>query len=489
LDAVEMSHEMITDWNATQLSAAIHARSVSCKEVMQAYLARIGKLQDTYRPFVNLAPEERLLAQADQADKELAAGTSRGWLHGVPQAIKDISPLKGFPSTMGSRLLANNMPSEDSLMAARIRAAGAIFIGKTNTPEFGLGSHTFNDLFGATHNAWDKTKTAGGSSGGAAVALALHLLPVADGSDSMGSLRNPAGWNNVIGMRPSVGRVPFWPASDVWMPSSGTEGPMGRSLEDVARLMAIQSGPDRRVPTSRHDVFDLQQALKPWSGEAPRVAWFGDLNGYLATDPGLLAVCDAAVTQWQSCGARVEACELGFSKEQLWEAWLVWRRSVVGPRVAPMLAMAPNARELIKPEALWEYDQSLQVSMQTLNHASAVRSSFYQHYLSLMERFDVLVLPSAQVWPFDVTKRWPEQVAGRSMDTYHRWMEVTIYATMLGAPAICMPAGFDAASGLPIGVQLIGRPGADAQVLQVAAHFEAAMRAKYGSKYLSSPNV
>ena len=240
----------ITDWDASELSEQIHARKVSCTEVMQAYLARWTALNPRYKAIVNLAQADTLLAQAHACDAELARGHSRGWLHGIPQAIKDTGSALGFPCTLGSRLLAGNMPASDSIMAARMKAAGCIVVGKTNMPELGLGSHTFNELFGATPNAWDSAVSAGGSSGGAAVALAQRLLPVADGSDFMGSLRNPAGWNHVFGLRPSQGRVPYGPGADVWVDQLGTEGPMARSVRDLARLLSTQSGHDPRQPLS-----------------------------------------------------------------------------------------------------------------------------------------------------------------------------------------------------------------------------------------------
>jgi amidase len=273
----------ITDLDASALSQRIHARAVSCTEVMQAYLHRIAQLNPTCNAIVNLAPAEPLMAQARQCDDELSRGHSRGWLHGIPLALKDTGSVLGFPCTMGSRVLAGNMPSRDSIMAERMKAAGCLVIGKTNAPELGLGSHTFNTLFGATPNAWDVEVSAGGSSGGAAVSLAQRMLPLADGSDFMGSLRNPAGWNHVWGMRPSQGRVPFGPGADVWVDQLVTEGPMARTVRDLARLLATQSGHDPRQPLSI--MGDLDIAGLQYTPEALRglrVGWLGDLQGYLA---------------------------------------------------------------------------------------------------------------------------------------------------------------------------------------------------------------
>ena len=470
----------LTDLDARALSAEIHARRISCREVMTAYLARIHRLNPALNAIVNLAPDDGLLAQADGADAELARGASRGWMHGLPQAIKDTGHTLGFPSTAGSPLLRDVLPTQDSLIAARIKASGAIVIGKTNVPELGLGSHTFNTLFGATPNAWDSAVSAGGSSGGAAVALAHRLLPVADGSDLMGSLRNPAAWAHVFGLRPSQGRVPLWPAADVWIAQLGTEGPMARSVRDLAALLATQAGHDPRVPLSiRKDLGDSLAGLAGSAGTQAlrglRIGWLGDLGGHLAIEAGLMPVLESALQRCAAEGAVVEPIALGFDADRLWQAWLVWRRALVAPRVAALLKQGrPGmAHEQIKPEALWEYDQAQDLSFTDFMQASEVRTAFHSHLLGLFERFDVLALPATQVWPFPVAQRWPQQIAGRTMDTYHRWMECTLYATFAGLPAISLPAGFHANGRWPAGLQLIGRPQGDAALLRVAAGYEA----------------
>lgn len=465
----------ITDLDACGLSRAIHARELSCREVMSAYLARIHRLNPAYNALVNLAPDERLLAEAETCDAELARGHSRGWLHGLPQAIKDTGHALGFPTTYGSPLLKDAVATQDSVMTARMKAAGCIVIAKTNMPELGLGSHSFNDLFGTTPNAWDRSVSAGGSSGGAAVALAQRLLPVADGSDFMGSLRNPAAWANVFGLRPSQGRVPFWPAADTWVAQLATEGPMARTVADLARLLSTQAGHDPRVPLSIAEgpqVFELPAGDAAQAGlRGLRVGWLGDLQGHLAMAPGLLPVCEQALARLADAGAAVEPLALGFSTEALWQAWLVWRRALVGPRVAALLAL-PDSAAQIKTEALWEHRQAMGLGFMDFMAASELRTAFYQHLLGLFERFDVLALPATQVWPFPVEQRWPREIAGRTMDTYHRWMEVTIYATFAGLPAISVPAGFHANGRWPAGLQLIGKPQGDAALLRLAAGYE-----------------
>ena len=471
----------ITDLDALELSSAIHAGIVSCREVMAAYLERIDRLNPRLNAIVSRAPHEDLLRQADERDAELARGRSRsgsrGWMHGLPQAIKDIAHAAGFPTTQGNRLLKDAVAAQDSLYVARMKAAGAIVIGKTNVPELGFGSHTYNALFGSTGNAWDGGVSAGGSSGGAAVALAHRLLPVADGSDVMGSLRNPAGWNHVFGLRPSQGRVPSWPAADVWLSQLGTSGPLGRSVRDLAALLASQAGYDARVPMSLADPAGTSFMPPPDAGQnglkGVRIGWLGDLAGHLPFEPGILPLCEASLARCTRAGAAVEPCALGYSPDAVWDAWLTWRASDSAPKVAVLLQQ-PGAREFIKPEALWEHDRAQGLSLKDMTNAAAVRTGFLNALLAHFERFDVLALPSAQVWPFDVSLAWPKAIGGRSMDTYHRWMEVTLYATFAGLPAISVPAGFDATGRWPMGLQLIGRPRGDAALLAVAAGYESA---------------
>lgn len=460
----------ITDLDADALSRAIHAKEVSCHEVMRATLDRIAAVNPAVNAIVTLQDEGDLLRQADARDAALARGESLGWMHGMPQAIKDAAETKGIASTLGSPLLAHRVPDHDALMVERMKAAGCIVVGKTNTPEFGLGSHTFNEVFGVTRNAFDRSRSAGGSSGGAAVALATQMLPVADGSDFMGSLRNPAGWNDVYGFRPSQGRVPRWPAADVWVALLSTEGPMGRTAKDVAALLDVQAGWDARVPLSIATKESFAARIDDFDPRGVRIGWLGDLDGYLPMESGIVELCGRALARIEEVGGAVEPTALGFDPERLWQTWLAWRRWSVAARIAPHLAN-PENRARIKPEALWEYDQGQGLTgMQTV-HACAERTAFHSHMVKLFERYDALALPTAQVWPFPAEWRWPQSIMGRPMDTYHRWMEVVIYATLAGLPCIAMPAGFGA-NGLPMGVQLIGRPHGDLPVLQLARAFE-----------------
>ncbi|MDO8364904.1 MAG: amidase [Actinomycetota bacterium] len=466
----------ITDWPAASLSEAIHARDVSCREVMAAYLDRIDEQNPAVNAIVSLRDRDELMAEAATCDDELAHDLSRGWMHGMPQAIKDLNETRGIPTTKGSPLLQHWVPEHDCLMVSRMKAAGCIVVGKTNVPEFGLGSHTFNSVFGTTRNPFDLSRTAGGSSGGAAVALATRMLPVADGSDFMGSLRNPAAWNNIFGFRPSRGRVPAWPLRDGFLAQMGVDGPMGRTVLDMAMLLGTQAGYDRRDPLSlsgRLDEFDTvagaRNALAGGLG-GTRVGWLGDLDGYLATEPGVLDLCVDALRVFATMGSHVEPVLFGMPPAQVWEAWLVWRHYLVAAALAPLAANAAK-RELVKPEALWELDLGMALNPSQLMNAAIDRTSFHTAVTDLFTRFDVLVLPTAQVWPFEASERWPQHIGDREMDTYHRWMEVTTYATFAGLPAVNVPVGFDD-RGLPMGMQLIGPPRGDAELLRIAAAYE-----------------
>ena len=464
----------IVDLPGYRLSQAIHAREVSCREVMRETLARIEAINPVHNAIVSLRDGDQLLLEANECDARLqraSPGTEQvGWLHGIPLAIKDTVQTAGIRTTLGSPLLRDFVPERDGLMVQRLKRAGCIVIGKTNTPEFGLGSHTFNEVFGVTRNAYDPSKSAGGSSGGAAVALATRMLAVADGSDFMGSLRNPAGWNNVFGMRPSQGRVPPWPAFDIWVSQLSTEGPMGRTVRDVASLLDIQAGYDPHAPLSLSDEAGFASRLDSFAVKGVRIGWMRDLGGYLPFEAGVLETCERALGRLRSSGCDVEWVQPNFAAETVWESWLVWRRLLVAGRIRTYV-VDRNARAEIKPEALWEYDQAASLTGTDVMRASVQRTQFYQQLLALFERFDYLALPSAQVWPFDASLRWPTQIAGRTMDTYHRWMEVVIYATFAGLPCISVPAGFSE-SGMPMGLQLMGRPRADLAVLQLAQAYE-----------------
>lgn len=455
--------------DALALSRAIHQRDYSCVEVMQAYLAHIGQVNPRVNALVSLQPSAALLEQAARCDAELASGQSRGWLHGMPQAIKDLSATRGIPTTMGSSLYRQHLPTHDGIMVERMRRAGAIFIGKSNTPEFGAGSQTYNAVFGATGNAYAPERCAGGSSGGAAVALALRMLPVADGSDMMGSLRNPAAFNNVFGFRPSWGSVPLGPGPELFLQQLATEGPMGRNVPDMLALLRTQAGADPRAPLAAGRLDAAEAGLeRDFSGS--RLAWLGDWDGYLPMEQGVLAQCEQALPDFTALGCRVESASVDFEPALLWQSWQVHRHWLMAGSLYADY-QDESRRSQLKPELLWEIEGGLQLSALDVYHASRLRSDWYRAVLRLFEDFDFLLLPSAQVYPFALEQHWPRMIAGRAMSSYHRWMEVVIGPTMAGLPAVSVPVGFGA-QGLPMGMQIIGRPHADMAVLQLAHAYD-----------------
>ena len=455
---------------ATELAERIRRRDLSCRDVMAAFLDRIEIVNPAVNAIVSLRPRAEILAEAADADARLAAGAKPGALFGLPVAIKDLACTRGLRTTWGSRIFADFIPDEDDFFVARMRAAGAIIIGKTNVPEFGFGSQTYNEVFGATRNAFDQRLTSGGSSGGAAVATALHMLPLADGSDMGGSLRNPAAWNNIYGFRPSQGLVSGGPGGELFMSQMGVEGPMARNVADLALLLSVQAGYHPGAPLSLGGVdVDFPRQLKTPIRDG-RIAWLGDLGGHLATEDGVLALCESALRSFESVGFSVEAHVPQVDFERIWQAFVTLRHATSGCGLKVHYD-DPGRRPLLKPEAVWEVEGALDLRAPAIHAASVVRSEWYEAVLHLFETYDFLALPTAQVFPFSVDIHWPSEIAGRAMDSYHRWMEVTALATMAGCPAASLPAGFDS-SGRPMGFQLIGPPRRDADVLRAAAAYE-----------------
>jgi amidase len=453
----------LTRRSAADLLSDLARGALGAEELMQATLDRIGTVNGTVNAVVGLRDPDALLEEARALDN----GPKRGALHGLPIAVKDLADVAGIVSTHGSPAFAGVVPVEDSLIAARMRAAGAILIGKTNVPEFGLGSHTFNPVYGATGNAYDPSRSAGGSSGGAAVALATGMTALADGSDMMGSLRNPAAWNNVYGFRPSWGRVPSDPVGDIFLHQLSTLGPMARSPEDIALLLDVISGPDPRQP---HGVAcDPVAPLSPCDPAGLRIGWLGDWGGALPMEPGILDISEAALAVFETLGCTVEPVAPPFSADAMWQSWLDLRAWQVSAGLAPLLAeKAP-----LKESAVWEVERGLALSGQQIQQASLIRSDWFRAATQLFSTYDALVLPSAQIWPFDVTLAYPTEIDGTAMDTYHRWMQVVIPVSLIGLPALAVPAGFGPA-GLPMGVQLFGPRGSDAALLQLGAAYHAA---------------
>jgi len=459
----------IVTMDAVALAGAIRSRQVSCVEVMSAYLDHIEKLNPVVNAIVALRDRAGLLGEARERNAQLARGEAVGPLHGFPQAVKDLTPVKGIPMTQGSPILKDFMPPADSVLAERLRKAGAIMIGKTNTPEFGLGSHTYNSVYGATRNPYDLTRSAGGSSGGAAVALALRMLPVADGTDYGGSLRNPAGWNNVFGFRTSFGRLPA-DGRDAWLPSMGVGGPMARNVADLALLLSVQVGYDARAPLSLEGDGAVFRGRLETDLRGKRIAWVGDYQGYVPYEPGVLDVCKAALKVFESIGCFVEEAQPDYSIDAVWRAFVrAWQTG------GTLLAFYndPVKRALMKPEAIYEVESGFKLSAYDITAASTVRSEWYHAVRRFFERYDYFIVPTAQLFPFDIDMHWPQEIAGTKMETYHEWMKGVLPVTMAGSPALAVPAVFGY-RGLPIGIQIVGPNHADLACLQLAYAYDTA---------------
>lgn len=445
----------LTDLSATALSALIAARKLAPSEVMAAHLARLNAVNGAVNAIVSPCDPDALMAEARALDD----AEPKGWLHGIPFAVKDLVEVAGIRSTHGSPLFADHVPENDDLLAARMRAAGAVFVGKTNVPEWGQGSHSFNPVFGVTRNPYDLTKSAGGSSGGAAAALAARMVWVADGSDMMGSLRNPAAFCNVYGFRPSWGLVPSDTGGEAFLSTLSTDGPMGRTVEDVARLLAVQVGVNPGVPFGRGGFAGLE----PASLRGLRIGWLGDWGRAHAMEPGILSICEAALAQMAGMGATVVALPPPFPADDLWRSWTTLRAMLNAGGKGALLAAS---RDQLKPETVWEIEQGQSLTAQAVYEASLIRSAWYARLADLFESVDVLAMPSAQVWPFPAEWRWPQRIGDREMDTYHRWMEVVIPVSLAGLPALSVPVGFGA-QGLPMGLQIAGPAGSDARILGI----------------------
>jgi Asp-tRNA(Asn)/Glu-tRNA(Gln) amidotransferase A subunit family amidase len=449
------------------LAGLIERREVSCVEVVAAHLDQIERLNPTLNAIVARRDPDEVLAEARERDARLARGERAGPLHGLPVAVKDLAEVAGLPWTAGSPIFRDRVGRTDEVHVRRMRRAGAVVVGKTNTPELGFGSQTYNPVWGTTANPYDPARTCGGSSGGAAVALAARMLPVADGSDYMGSLRNPAAFCNVLGLRPSAGRVP----RPGFVSQLGEVGPMGRSVGDVAALLAVLAGPDSRAPLSRREDPSVLARLDGADVRGTRVAWVGDLGGHLATEPGVLELGRSAARVLESVGCVVEEALPDHPFAELWQTMLVWRWWNA-LELEPLHA-DPATRRLLKPEIVWEIEHGLALTALDLTRAMAQRQRWYEVLAGFLDRYDAVLAPSAQVFPFDVATPWPAEIDGRPMDTYHRWMETVAPWSLAGTPVLGMPAGVDG-RGLPTGVQLVGRPGADLDVLRLGLAYEEA---------------
>ncbi len=450
---------------ATELATRIRARELSATEVMIAHLARIDRVNPLVNAIVTLLPE-RALDGARAADEAQARGEPLGPLHGLPIAHKDLELTRGIRTTYGSPLYRDFVPERSSLLVERLQGAGAITIGKTNTPEFGAGSQTYNEVFGETRNPYDLGKTCGGSSGGAAVALASRLLPIADGSDFGGSLRNPAAFCNVVGFRPSPGRVPSYPSIMAWWNLS-VVGPMARTVGDVALMLSAIAGPDRRVPISIPEAGARFAAPLQRSFSGTRVAWSADLGG-LPIDGRIATVHNAQRDTFAALGCALDDAAPDFrDADAIFKGWRAWRTE------ASYGALIAEHGDLFKETIREEARVGAALTGPQLSQLEMARAALYERVCTFLDTYEFLVCPVAQVPPFPIEQRYLTEINGEPLESYIDWMRSCYFISVLGLPAISVPCGFTA-EGLPVGIQIVGRPRDDWGVLQLAHAFEQA---------------
>jgi len=455
--------------DALTLCKQLQAGDVSSEELMKNVYERISHINPKVNAIVNLLPKKEALDLARQADK--VPLIKRGPLHGLPMAMKDAVAVKGFPTTFGFQPFAERVETQDDKLAGRLRNAGAIFIGHTNMPEFGLGSNTFNSVFGKTHNPYDLNKTAGGSSGGAAVALATEMLPLADGSDMGGSLRNPASFCNVVGFRPSIGRTPK-NLGLAWYGRLVTSGPMARTVKDTAFLMSIMAGSDITDPLNLFDSNkEFLDALTPRqvNKNNPLKLAVSPCLGKLPIDKRVVDIVNSSGEIFKGLGADVSYQDPPL--DDAMEAFQIQR--AVGLRgLGKMLDQSiDNWRKYAKETVIWNIEKGQSLSIDEMIRAEAIRTNIYEEISMFFEDYDVLLLPSAQVPPFDLSKEWVDEIEGTKLDTYIDWMAVCCMITVTGLPAISVPGGFTE-EGLPVGIQLVGKPRGDIELLKIAHLFE-----------------
>ena len=452
--------------SAREVARLVRARKASAREVMAANLLQINRLNPTLNAIVAKLDDDQCFALADDADRRLASGEDVGPLHGLPIAFKDLEAAVGFPFTRGSPLFANEMPAEDTLLVERLRHAGVIPIGKTNVPEFGMGSHTYNKVYGTTVNPYDQTRSAGGSSGGAAAAVATGMLPCADGSDLGGSLRNPGSFNNVVGFRPTFGLVPVAPTPLPFV-GFGVKGPIARSVEDAAFLLSLMAGSDPRDPgTYPSDPSAFAQPLDR-DFRNVRVAWCLDLGG-LPLDPRVRGVLERQRRTFEDLGCVVEqACPELAAADKIFLDIRLWMSSY---NHAPLLE--PH-RDRLKPEAIWEIETGLGLSAHDVAAAIAQHGELLQRMRRFQEQYEFIVCTVNQLPPFDASTAWPKEIDGVRMEHYIAWMKSTYWISATLCPALSVPAGFTD-EGLPVGIQIVGRRRDDLGVLQLGHAFEQA---------------
>ncbi len=449
----------LIELGALDLSDGVDRGDFTYAEIMAAFLDRIDAVNPEINAIVSLQDRDDLLAQAQEAEKQ----PKRSKLHGLPIAVKDLMETQGIRTTYGSPIHKDLVPAADAVGAKNIRDAGMIMVGKTNTPEFGLGSHSYNPVHGVTRNPYNLEKSAGGSSGGATAALASRMVPIADGSDMMGSLRNPAAWCNVYGLRPTIGLVPDGSDGDLYLSQLATLGPMARSIEDLALMLDVLA-----LDHAGGSFFErLEEAVPPC-----RIGWLGDWEGRYPIEGDILDICQSGMEAFEALGHTIEPIQLDFDPEKLWMSWVRLRNMAMAAKMKSEYEN-PELRKLLKAEMIYEIEAGLALSGQEIADATAARTDWFKYLAEVYQSFDAIALPSAQVMPFDAELDWPKSINGQDMTTYHNWMEIAIPASLIGLPALNLPAGFSS-TGLPVGFQLMGPRGADAKLLRLGHRYQEA---------------
>lgn len=452
--------------DANQMLGAIRSRQISCRELMLSHLTQIERVNPTLNAIVTL-DADRALNEADAIDRALMLGEDVGALGGLPVAIKDTTATAGLRTTMGSPIFRDCVPANDALIVERLRAAGAIVIGKTNVPEFAAGSQTFNTIFGVTRNPYDLKQTCGGSSGGAAVSLAAGFCALADGSDMGGSLRNPASFCNVVGLRPTPGRVPSWPGKNPWG-NLAVPGPMARNVRDVALMLSAIAGPDYRVPTA------LETPASRFTGDLNRdfrgtpLAFSPDFGGQMPVDFDVVAVLETARRVFIDMGMTVSDSLPSFADGQ--EIFVTQRSVTFEATLGPLM---DKHRHLMKEDLIWNIEYGRKLTGAEISAAERNRTFLFERVRTFMEKTPFLALPVSQVPPFSVEQAYVNEIQGQRMANYLEWMQSCCVITVTGCPAISVPCGFTP-NGLPVGIQLVGRYGDDWGLLQLAHAFEQA---------------
>lgn len=450
---------------ARELAGLLQRRELSAREVVEAHLDRVELLDPQVNAVVTLTAE-RARQEAKAADDRLAAGAVTGPLHGLPMAHKDTHRTAGIRTTFGSLTMKDHVPDEDELVIERVRAAGAITIGKTNTPEFAAGSQTFNEIFGATRNPYDLSKTVGGSSGGAAAALATGMHPLADGSDMGGSLRNPAAFCNVAGLRPSPGRVPSYPSEAAWSTVS-VQGPMARTVGDVALLLSVMAGPDARSPISLEEPGSAFAPPLDGGVQGLRVAWAPDLGGSVPVESAVTETLSRQISVFEDLGCVVEeACPDFTGADEVFRTLRAWQFHLM------LGGLSDERRSLLKPTLRWNIDEGARLTGPDIARAERLHTALFHRMRRFFEQYDILLMPVTQVVPFGVDVEYPTEIDGVAMPTYLDWMRSAYLVSSTGHPALSVPAGFT--EGLPVGLQVVGRHRADLEVLRVGHAFEEA---------------